>query len=105
MDSYEGPATLEWWANRSTCLGSVAVDVIVRVAGDVWACEASFGTPLTQDEREGFDFLMAMDPVFLLRFEEDSTLLVNVAETDRRLTLTAYEPKARDEAPASRDSA
>jgi hypothetical protein len=95
MDSYEGPATLEWWANRSTCLGSVAVHVAVCVTGNEWTCEASFSSPLGEDEREGFDFLMALDPVFTLRFQEDSTLVVNVAETTRgRLTLTAYAPPA-----------
>jgi hypothetical protein len=95
MDSYEGPATLEWWANRSTCLGSVAVNLTVAVIGTAWTCEASFSNSLTEDEQEGFDFLMALDPVFTLRFEDDSTLVVDVAENESGgLALTAHESTA-----------
>ncbi|MFI1094436.1 hypothetical protein [Streptomyces sp. NPDC020917] len=93
MDDYEGPATLEWWANRSTCLGDFPVHVTVRVAGDRWTCQASLNDPPADGGREAFAFLMALDPVFTLRFAEDSALLVDVTENgDGYLELTAFEP-------------
>ncbi|MEW1647293.1 hypothetical protein [Streptomyces sp. NPDC091219] len=93
MDSYEGIATLEWWANRSTCLGRLRVQVVVRAAGDNWTSEATLESPLAAEARESFDFLMHLDPHFTLRFDDVSTLLVNVAEArvEGRLILTAAE--------------
>lgn len=93
MDSYAGAATLEWWANRSTCLGSYEVHVEIEVAGSTWTCRATLAGPLSGDEKEGFDFLMALDPVFTLRLDANGTLLVDVTEVDDggRLALTAHE--------------
>lgn len=90
MDTYEGTATLEWWANRSTCLGRLRVSVAVCAAGVSWTCEATLESPLAAEDREGFDFLMQLDPHFTLRFDDASTLLVNVveAEVEGRLSLT-----------------
>ncbi|MFF3171013.1 hypothetical protein ACFVQ0_00220 [Streptomyces sp. NPDC057900] len=86
MDSYEGTATFEWWANRSTCQGRLCVRVAVRAAGDTWTSEATLESPLATKDRESFDFLMQLDPHFTLRFDDASTVLVEVAEaraTDR----------------------
>ncbi|MGW6268845.1 MULTISPECIES: hypothetical protein [unclassified Streptomyces] len=93
MDSYEGTATLEWWANRSTCLGRLRVQVAVRAAGDTWTSEATFASPLATEDRESFDFLMQLDPHFTLRFDDVSTVLVKVVEAgvEGRLILTAAE--------------
>ncbi|MFE1795007.1 hypothetical protein ACFW9L_02455 [Streptomyces sp. NPDC059517] len=93
MDSYEGTATLEWWANRWTCLGRLRVQVAVRAAGDNWTFEATFESPLAAEDRESFDFLMQLDPHFTLCFDDASTLLVEVVETgvEGRLILTAAE--------------
>ncbi|MER6137085.1 hypothetical protein [Streptomyces sp. NPDC001815] len=98
MDSSEGTATLEWWANRSTCLGRLRVEVAFRVAGDNWTCEATFESPLAAEHRESLDFLMQLDPHFTLRFDDASTLLVKVVETGvgRRLILTAAEADAAE---------
>ncbi|MFJ9026785.1 hypothetical protein ACIRPU_43685 [Streptomyces sp. NPDC102259] len=91
MDSYEGSAALEWWANRSTCLGRFRVRVVVR-SGDAWTCEASPESPLGAEDRESFDFLMELDPCFPLRFDDTSALLVDVVEAGaERLILTAAE--------------
>lgn len=100
MDSYEGTATLEWWANRSTSLGRVGVRVAVRAVGEDWTCEATFEPPLIEQDRESFDFLMKLDPLFALRFDEESMLLVNVvaAEDDGRLVLSAYQAEAAESA-------
>ncbi|MFH8624087.1 hypothetical protein ACH4A8_19665 [Streptomyces vietnamensis] len=93
MDSYEGTATLEWWADRSTCLGRLRGRIAVCTAGDNWTCEATLESPLAAEDREGFDFLMQLDPHFTLRFDDASTLLVNVGEAgvEGRLILTAAE--------------
>ncbi|MFB7288788.1 hypothetical protein [Actinacidiphila glaucinigra] len=93
MDSHVGAATLEWWANRSTCLGSFDVRVEVGVTGSVWTCGARLSDPLHGERKEVFDFLMALDPVFTLRFDARSSLLVDVAVAGEggRLVLTAYE--------------
>lgn len=93
MDSYEGTATLEWWANRSTCLGSFGVQVMVRIAEDTWTSKATLESSLTMEDWENFDFLMQLDPHFTLRFDDASTLLVKVvkAGAEGRLCLTAAE--------------
>ncbi|SEK55920.1 hypothetical protein [Streptacidiphilus jiangxiensis] len=96
MGSYQGGATLEWWANRSTCLGEFDVLVSVRVADGNWACDAELGPGCLPDEhREVFDLLMDLDPIFTLRFDEGSEILVNVlrAGDGEHLALTAYEPR------------
>ncbi|MFE7268280.1 hypothetical protein ACFU9B_40825 [Streptomyces sp. NPDC057592] len=91
MDSYEGTATLEWWANQSTCLSRLGVRVAVRVVGNHWTCNADFEPLLPAGKRENFTILRQLDPHFTLRFDEESTLLVNVAEAGAqgRLVLAA----------------
>ncbi|MFI0721625.1 hypothetical protein [Streptomyces sp. NPDC021224] len=101
MDRYEGLATLEWWANRSTCLAGVPVRVVVSAGQDGWSCEATPEPPLVGEYQEGFDLLMAFDPVFTLRFDEESELYVDVvAGEGGRLVLTAYEAGAGSGEPA-----
>jgi hypothetical protein len=92
MDRYEGPARLEWWANRSTCLGSAEVELSVTTDACGWHASAAFAWQLDSDEREGRSFLMALDPHFTLRLlkDEGATIEVGVEEEpDGRLTLTA----------------
>ncbi|MHA4813080.1 hypothetical protein ACXZ65_01865 [Streptomyces aculeolatus] len=100
MDSYEGSATLEWWANRSTCLHRVGVRVAVRAIGNDWACDAFLEPPLSAGERESFDFLMRLDPLFTLRLDEESTLLVDVVAAGKggRLVLTTPRTEAAESA-------
>ncbi|MFF7214782.1 hypothetical protein ACFZAU_30280 [Streptomyces sp. NPDC008238] len=78
MESYDGRATLEWWANPSTCLGSFDVHVEAGVTGPAWTRHATFADP-SGDHQEGFDFLMALGPCFTLRFDAGSTVDVHVA--------------------------
>ncbi|MFF0740484.1 hypothetical protein ACFYVL_08775 [Streptomyces sp. NPDC004111] len=96
MDTYEGRARLEWWANRSTILGGFDVRVTACAAGSDWTCEAILDGPLSADQQEVFDLLMQADPVFTLHFDEGSEILVNVAAArgGGRLALTVYEPTA-----------
>ena len=100
MDSYEGTARLEWWANRSTCWGRLGVRVTVRVTGNDWTCDAILEPPLSAEDRENFDVLMKLDPLFTLRFDEGNILLVNVvaAGEDGQLVLTADETEAAEPA-------
>ncbi len=48
---------------------------------------------LAAEDWESFDFLMQLDPHFTLRFNDESTLLVNVVEAgvEGRLSLTPAE--------------
>jgi hypothetical protein len=79
MDRYQGAARLEWWANRSTCLGAVAVEVdVVWSAEGSWEATAVLTPPLTGEDLEGFEFLMTMSPFFTLRFPDESTFPVGV---------------------------
>ena len=97
MDRYAGPAALEWWANRWTCLGRFDAHVLIDALPDGWCCVAAPVRSWTEAEREGFDFLMSLDPVFDLRFTDDSTLPVQVVEPYdvNRLTLIEGEPVRR----------
>ncbi|WP_458247165.1 hypothetical protein [Streptomyces sp. MAI_2237] len=99
MDSYEGSATLEWWANPSTCWARFGVRAAVRVTGDAWTCDATLEPALNAEDRESLDFLMALDPLFTLSFDNDSMLHVNVAvAADGRLTLTPCQQEPADPA-------
>jgi hypothetical protein len=90
MDRYEGIATLEWWANPSTCPGRFDVCLTVSAASAGWRAEAVAVNPWTAENREGFGFLMELDPVFTLRFTDESAVLVQVTETQdgERFTLS-----------------
>ncbi|WP_457032501.1 hypothetical protein [Kitasatospora sp. P5_F3] len=89
MDGYHGTATLEWWANPLSCLGSYRVSLTVTVAGGDWRGVAVPDSGRSERAREGFDFLMLVDPVFTLRFPDDSTLLVDVVAEGGHLVLSA----------------
>ncbi|MFE2578681.1 hypothetical protein [Streptomyces sp. NPDC059378] len=66
--------------------------VEVRVTGNRWTCEATVVPSMTAEDRESFDVLMKLDPLFTLRIDEENTLLVNAAVgEDERLILTAYQ--------------
>jgi hypothetical protein len=93
VDRYAGPARLEWWANRHTCLGAVDVNLEVTVNASGWHASAKFAKPLAGEELEGWSVLMLLDPYFTLRLLEDeqATIDVNVkqAQLDGPLVLTA----------------
>ena len=77
MDRFEGRCWLDWWANSSTLLGSAEIAVVITATGGGWDAR---GHLLSDDdeEREGFVFLCDLDPVFMLRFEDGSTIPVTV---------------------------
>ncbi|MCX5077965.1 hypothetical protein OG321_36565 [Streptomyces sp. NBC_00424] len=80
MDTYEGRARLEWWANRSTSLGGFDVRVTACATDSGWTCEAILDGPLSAEHQEVFHVLMQADPVFTLCFDEGSEILVDVAD-------------------------
>ncbi|MEU3456728.1 hypothetical protein ABZ671_24465 [Micromonospora sp. NPDC006766] len=91
MDRFEGRCWLDWWANSSTLLGSVEVAVVITVAGAGWEGGGRLVSESDED-REAFAFLCELDPVFTLRFEDESAVVVTVHPTDghRRFSLTEY---------------
>ncbi|MET7402359.1 hypothetical protein ABZS66_53645 [Dactylosporangium sp. NPDC005572] len=97
MDSFEGRAWLDWWANSSTLLASVEVAVVIATSSTGWDAHG-FVAGDDEEDRDGFAFLCDLDPVFILRFEDESTVAVTVhpAEERHRFTLTEYtEPADR----------
>jgi hypothetical protein len=93
MDRYTGPARLEWWANRHTCLGAVEVSLEVTVDAAGWRALARFTAPPEGDDLEGWLVMMALSPCFTLRLleDEEATLDVRVEQSqlDAPLVLTA----------------
>ncbi|WP_127501607.1 hypothetical protein [Actinoplanes solisilvae] len=80
---------LDWWANRSTLLASVEVSLEISTDGADWTAR---GDLTTDDDREGFAFLCELDPVFSLRFDDESTVTVVVHPStgSAPFTLTEY---------------
>ena len=104
MDQYQGAARLEWWANRSTCLGAVAVEVDVAWSAEAgWSATAVLTPPLTGEDLEGFEFLMSISPFFTLRFPDESTFPVGVEAIADGLRLTPDEGDPPNREPARFD--
>jgi hypothetical protein len=95
MDRYEGPARLEWWANHSIYLDMYDIDLTVTVddAG-TWRSFGRHTTEFDKARREGWDFLMGMDPYFSLAFsgEDRGTLMVRVDEAEGGLLTLSEAP-------------
>ncbi|MEU8262476.1 hypothetical protein AB0C02_17820 [Micromonospora sp. NPDC048999] len=91
MDRFEGRCWLDWWANSSTLLGSVEVAVVIAAVTGGWEADGRLVSDSDED-REAFAFLCELDPVFMLRFEDESAVAVTVHPTDghRRFSLTEY---------------
>ncbi|MET8253075.1 hypothetical protein [Micromonospora sp. NPDC005197] len=96
MDRFEGRCWLDWWANSSFLLGSVEVAVVITTSNTGWDAHDHLVSD-TDEDRDGFAFLCDQDPVFMLRFEDDSIVAVTVHRNDdhRRFTLTEYTGSAR----------
>ena len=92
MDRFVGPARSEWWANDSICIEKYDIDVTITVdAAGTWRATGRHTTAFDTTQREGWDFLMQMDPYFSIAFpgEERGSLMVRVDEAqDGTLTLT-----------------
>ncbi|MFF7929282.1 hypothetical protein ACFZDP_51120 [Streptomyces mirabilis] len=92
MDRFVGQGRLEWWANHSTCLEMYYIDITVAVdAVGQWRATGRHANALDTTQREGWDFLMEMDPHFSIAFpgEDRGEIMVRVVEAgDGTLTLT-----------------
>ncbi|MCX4632534.1 hypothetical protein [Streptomyces sp. NBC_01443] len=92
MDGFVGQARLEWWANHATCLEEYDIDITVTVdAVGTWRATGRHADALDTTQREGWHFLMEMDPYFSMVFpgEDNGGILVRVFEAeDGTLTLT-----------------
>ncbi len=87
MDSYDGPAALEWRFNDGLC-AAAEVDLHVTSTGGTLK---AWATLVDSAEAEGMDFLIELDPMFDLRVGEDRTLTVRVARDQAgRLTMTEW---------------
>ncbi len=91
MDRFEGRCWLDWWANSSTLLGSADIAVVIAATPAGWDARGHLVSN-DDDEREGFAFLCDLDPVFMLRFEDGSTVPATVHSLDEegRFVLTEY---------------
>ncbi|MFZ3494755.1 hypothetical protein ACODT5_16300 [Streptomyces sp. 5.8] len=92
MDRFVGRARLEWWANQSTCLEMYDIDIAVTV-DSVGTLRATgrHANALDTTQREGWDFLMEMDPHFSITFpgEDRGGIMVRVDEAENgTLSLT-----------------
>ncbi|MFE6065388.1 hypothetical protein [Streptomyces sp. NPDC056525] len=92
MDQFVGQGRLEWWANHSTCLEMYDIDITVAVdAVGQWRATGRHSNALDTIQREGWDFLMEMDPHFSIALpgEDRGGIMVRVVEAgDGTLTLT-----------------
>jgi len=91
MDRFVGQGRLEWWANQSICLEMYDIDITVTVdAVGKWRATGRHANALDATQREGWDFLMEMDPHFSIAFpgEDCGGITVRVVEAeDATLTL------------------
>ncbi|MFD7781942.1 hypothetical protein ACFV4Q_02335 [Streptomyces nojiriensis] len=92
MDRFVGQARLEWWANQSTCLDTYDIDITVTAdAVGTLRATGRHANALDTTQREGWDFLMEMDPHFSIAFpnEDRGGIMVRVVEAeDETLLLT-----------------
>ncbi|MFF7299881.1 hypothetical protein [Streptomyces sp. NPDC008265] len=98
MERFAGRGRLEWWANESMCLETYDVDLTVTDdAAGTWQATGRHAHALDATRREGWDFLMEMDPHFSLAFpgEDRGGITVRVAEAEDG-TLTLVEAADRD---------
>lgn len=90
VNHFETCCHLDWWANPVTCLASVAVSLVVTTTELGWAAEG-YLLGADDEEREGFALLCELDPVFTLRFGDDSEFAVTVHRgSGDDFTLTEY---------------
>jgi hypothetical protein len=83
-------AWLDWWANSSTRLGSIEVKLDLGSTddgGDARAWLIPDGTGVVEE----FEFLCSLDPIFSLRFDDESMVAVRVATTANRREVTLHE--------------
>ncbi|WP_030398628.1 hypothetical protein [Kitasatospora purpeofusca] len=99
MDRFVSQGRLEWWANQSTCLEMYDIDITVSVdAVGQWRATGRHANALDTTQREGWDFLMEIDPHFSIAFpgEDRGGIAVRVVEAEDG-TLTLAEVVEQDQ--------
>jgi hypothetical protein len=79
------PVKLEWWANRSTCLGifTAHIEVHERQAGLIAAGVLTVEELGDPEAVKNWELLCAIDPIFRLIFEDGSDFEVRVDPSDK----------------------
>ena len=90
MDSLATSGRLEWWANSLTCLAAFEVSVKLTTLEDVWEATGQLARP---DEASGLATVCDLDPVFDLRFPDESTITVEVTPLTPTGHFTLTEPQ------------
>lgn len=106
MDGHEGPARLEWWANSSTCLAAVEIELTATVQGTSWEASAVPAPALDDQEWEGWSFLLELSPyaTLVLPGAREGGIEVHVEEAGAdRLVLTTPADACRDGRAGGRD--
>ncbi|MER5465659.1 hypothetical protein ABT010_34265 [Streptomyces sp. NPDC002668] len=81
MNSREGIAHLEWWANASTCLARIPVRVTSALGNTAWNVAVPPALDGDDDDGESIQLLIDASPFFTLRFEDDSTTEVEATHS------------------------
>ncbi|MEU4563175.1 hypothetical protein AB0F72_32760 [Actinoplanes sp. NPDC023936] len=93
MDRFTGRCWLDWWANPSTNLFGAQISVVIVPAGSEsgWTAHGRLAEE-GADALEAFTFLHGIDPVFTLRFVDDSAIavIVHAINDDGECTMTEY---------------
>ncbi|MFD4116800.1 hypothetical protein ACFWSJ_25515 [Streptomyces niveus] len=79
MNSREGTAHLEWWANPSTCLVRIPVKVTSTPGGAAW--NAALPPGIDGEARESVQDLIDADPFCTLHFGDGSAVNVEAAHS------------------------
>lgn len=87
MDSFTTRCWLEWWANPFLLLGSVEARITINAGEPDWTAR---GQLASDEDREEFDLFYDIDPVFTVRFEDESVIVVELHAIDdsNQFTLT-----------------
>ncbi|MGW4465414.1 hypothetical protein [Micromonospora sp. NPDC004704] len=96
MDGYRGTAWLDWWTNSSLRF-STEVTVVISTSEAGWEATAHL---VEDDDLQGFEILRDLDPLFSLRFADDSTIPVTVCPLDNNgvgFTLSEYRDEPEDD--------
>jgi hypothetical protein len=77
MDRFEGRCWLDWWANSWTNLAGDEVMVVITATDAGWDAHGRLSSP-SEHAHEGLTLLCEFDPVFTLRFDDQTSIPVTV---------------------------
>ena len=74
---FEGRCRLDWWANSSTNLAGDEVTVVITATATGWDARGRLADA-SEAAHEGLMVLCEIDPVFTLRFDDQTSIAVTV---------------------------